>query len=123
MYNLHAAHTDLPPAPAALSVPWVPLDPDVPLPHHFAQGRVPCTFPPRPDEGARNAKMRREGKAFPGTPSRRGPVSAGSRDGSLQAEPPRKKPGAAQDKGSRPASQGPKRKFWKKKRPSLRPPD
>uniref|UniRef100_A0A8C5S9Z5 Interactor of little elongation complex ELL subunit 2 n=1 Tax=Laticauda laticaudata TaxID=8630 RepID=A0A8C5S9Z5_LATLA len=118
MYNLHAAHADLPPAPAALSVPWVPLDPNVPLPHHFAQGRIPCTFPPRPDEGARNAKMRRKTKAFPGTPSCRGPVSTGSRDGSLQAEPPRKKRGAAQDKGSRPANQGPKRKFWKKQRPS-----
>uniref|UniRef100_A0A8C6X2W9 Interactor of little elongation complex ELL subunit 2 n=1 Tax=Naja naja TaxID=35670 RepID=A0A8C6X2W9_NAJNA len=116
MYNLHAAHADLPPTPAALSVPWVPLDPNVPLPHHFAQGRIPCTFPPRPDEGARNAKMSRKAKAFPGTPSRQGPISTGSRDGSLQAEPPRKKHGAAQDKGSRPANQGPNRKFWKKKK-------
>ncbi|KAM3828114.1 annexin A2 isoform 3-T4 [Vipera latastei] len=57
MYNLHAAHGGLPPAPAALSVPWVPLDPSIPLPHHFAQGRVPCTFPPMPDEGARNRKL------------------------------------------------------------------
>ncbi|XP_034265288.1 little elongation complex subunit 2 isoform X1 [Pantherophis guttatus] len=112
MYNLHAAHADLPPAPAALSVPWVPLDPNIPLPHHFAQGRVPCTFPPVPDKGARTTKMSRKAKAFPGTPSHRGPISTESRDGSLQAEPPRKKRGAAQ----KPANQGPNRKFWKKKR-------
>ncbi|KAG8144835.1 hypothetical protein E2320_013247 [Naja naja] len=60
--------------------------------------------------------MSRKAKAFPGTPSRQGPISTGSRDGSLQAEPPRKKHGAAQDKGSRPANQGPNRKFWKKKK-------
>ncbi|XP_039196026.1 little elongation complex subunit 2 [Crotalus tigris] len=115
MYNLHAAHTSLPPAPAALSVPWVPLDPSLPLPHHFAQGRVPCTFPPMPDEGARKWKMSRI-KAFSATPSPPGPVSMEARVGSLQAEPPRKKPGTAQNKGSRPDNRGPNRKFWKKKR-------
>lgn len=60
MYNLHAAHADLPPAPAALSVPWVPLDPNIPLPYHFAQGRVPCTFPPVPDKGTRTTKVRKD---------------------------------------------------------------
>ncbi|KAM3828112.1 annexin A2 isoform 1-T1 [Vipera latastei] len=116
MYNLHAAHGGLPPAPAALSVPWVPLDPSIPLPHHFAQGRVPCTFPPMPDEGARNRKTSRT-KAFSATPSPRGPISVEARAaGSLQAEPPSKKPGTAQNKGSRAGNQGPNRKFWKKKR-------
>ncbi|XP_058012413.1 little elongation complex subunit 2 isoform X2 [Ahaetulla prasina] len=118
MYNLHAAHANLPPTPASLSVPWVPLDPNIPLPHHFAQGRVPCTFPPVPDKGARTMKMSRKAKAFPGTPSHRGPISTESRDRSLQAEPPRKKRGTAQNKGSRPANQGPNRKFWKKKHPN-----
>ncbi|XP_070619143.1 little elongation complex subunit 2 isoform X2 [Erythrolamprus reginae] len=111
-YNLHTTHADLPQAPAAPSVPWVPLDPNIPLPHHFAQGRVPCTFPPLSDEGARTTKMSRKGKVFPGTPGHRGPTP---RDPSLQAEPPRKKRGAVQGKGSRPENRGPNRKFWKKK--------
>ncbi|NWQ61530.1 ICE2 protein, partial [Neopipo cinnamomea] len=50
-YNLHKAHRDLPAVPATLSVPWVPLDPNLPLPFHISQGRVPCTFPPAPQEG------------------------------------------------------------------------
>ncbi|NWT57479.1 ICE2 protein, partial [Erythrocercus mccallii] len=50
-YNLHKAHCDLPAVPATLSVPWVPLDPSLPLPYHISHGRVPCTFPPAPWEG------------------------------------------------------------------------
>ncbi|NXX27897.1 ICE2 protein, partial [Nicator chloris] len=50
-YNLHKAHCDLPAVPATLSVPWVPLDPSLPLPYHLSHGRVPCTFPPAPWEG------------------------------------------------------------------------
>ncbi|NXF04817.1 ICE2 protein, partial [Smithornis capensis] len=49
-YNLHKAHCDLPAVPATLSVPWVPLDPSLPLPYHISHGRVPCTFPPAPQE-------------------------------------------------------------------------
>ncbi|NXO75756.1 ICE2 protein, partial [Sitta europaea] len=50
-YNLHKAHCDLPAVPVTLSVPWVPLDPSLPLPYHISHGRVPCTFPPAPREG------------------------------------------------------------------------
>ncbi|NXA90419.1 ICE2 protein, partial [Melanocharis versteri] len=50
-YNLHKAHCDLPAVPATLSVPWVPLDPSLPLPYHISHGRVPCTFPPAAQEG------------------------------------------------------------------------
>ncbi|XP_054128759.1 little elongation complex subunit 2 [Melozone crissalis] len=50
-YNLHKAHCDLPAVPATLSVPWVPLDPSLPLPYHIIHGRVPCTFPPAPWQG------------------------------------------------------------------------
>ncbi|NXT70585.1 ICE2 protein, partial [Chaetops frenatus] len=50
-YNLHKAHCDLPAVPATLSVPWVPLEPSLPLPYHISHGRVPCTFPPAPREG------------------------------------------------------------------------
>ncbi|NXB73475.1 ICE2 protein, partial [Donacobius atricapilla] len=50
-YNLHKAHCDLPAVPATLSVPWVPLNPSLPLPYHISHGRVPCTFPPAPREG------------------------------------------------------------------------
>ncbi|NXY65039.1 ICE2 protein, partial [Callaeas wilsoni] len=49
-YNLHKAHCDLPAVPATLSVPWVPLDPSLPLPYHISHGRVPCTFPPAPQD-------------------------------------------------------------------------
>ncbi|XP_015727992.1 little elongation complex subunit 2 isoform X1 [Coturnix japonica] len=56
-YNLHKAHCDLPTVPAMLSVPWVPLDPSLPLPYHMKHGRVPCTFPPAPQEAIWKQKM------------------------------------------------------------------
>lgn len=57
-YNLHTAHSDLPGVPSTLSVPWVPLDPNIPLPYHFAQQRVPCTFPPKPMDYVKKQKVR-----------------------------------------------------------------
>ncbi|XP_065703330.1 little elongation complex subunit 2 isoform X2 [Patagioenas fasciata] len=56
-YNLHKAHCDLPTVPATLSVPWVPLDPSVPLPYHKSHGRIPCTFPPAPKEATWKQQM------------------------------------------------------------------
>ncbi|NXW27728.1 ICE2 protein, partial [Phaetusa simplex] len=56
-YNLHKAHCDLPTVPATLSVPWVPLDPSLPLPYHMNHGRVPCTFPPAAQEATWKQKM------------------------------------------------------------------
>uniref|UniRef100_A0A672UDC0 Interactor of little elongation complex ELL subunit 2 n=1 Tax=Strigops habroptila TaxID=2489341 RepID=A0A672UDC0_STRHB len=56
-YNLHKAHCDLPTVPATLSVPWVPLDPSLPLPYHISHGRVPCTFPPAPQEATWKQKV------------------------------------------------------------------
>uniref|UniRef100_A0A8B9NIE9 Interactor of little elongation complex ELL subunit 2 n=1 Tax=Accipiter nisus TaxID=211598 RepID=A0A8B9NIE9_9AVES len=56
-YNLHKAHCDLPTVPATLSVPWVPLDPSLPLPYHMNHGRVPCTFPPAPQEATWKQKV------------------------------------------------------------------
>ncbi|KFR17585.1 NMDA receptor-regulated protein 2, partial [Opisthocomus hoazin] len=56
-YNLHKAHCGLPTVPATLSVPWVPLDPSLPLPYHINHGRVPCTFPPAPQEATWKQKM------------------------------------------------------------------
>ncbi|XP_009977797.1 PREDICTED: little elongation complex subunit 2 [Tauraco erythrolophus] len=56
-YNLHKAHCDLPSVPSTLSVPWVPLDPSLPLPYHMNHGRVPCTFPPAPQEAMCKHKM------------------------------------------------------------------
>ncbi|OXB58323.1 hypothetical protein ASZ78_005882 [Callipepla squamata] len=56
-YNLHQAHCDLPAVPAMLSVPWVPLDPSLPLPYHMKHGRVPCTFPPAPQEALWKPKV------------------------------------------------------------------
>ncbi|KAM4678069.1 little elongation complex subunit 2 isoform 2-T2 [Discoglossus pictus] len=47
-YNLHVAHSSLPKVPSSLSVPWVPLDPNILLPYHIHHGRPPCTFPPPP---------------------------------------------------------------------------
>ncbi|XP_053320594.1 little elongation complex subunit 2 [Spea bombifrons] len=46
-YNLHRAHSSLPKAPSSLSVPWVPLDPNILLPCHTHNGWPPCTFPPQ----------------------------------------------------------------------------
>ncbi|KAJ7311288.1 hypothetical protein JRQ81_006904 [Phrynocephalus forsythii] len=121
-YNLHAAHSDLPPAPSAIRVPWVPLDPNLPLPYHFAQGRVPCTFPPKPADPQKKQKMS-GAKVCPGTPNRREPVAVETRNNKRPpAHPLRKRPGAAQSKGaamkqiSRQASRGPNWKFWKKTR-------
>ncbi|XP_051484275.1 little elongation complex subunit 2 isoform X2 [Apus apus] len=56
-YNLHKAHCDLPTVPASLSVPWVPLDPSLPLPYHMIHGRVPCMFPPALQEAMWKQKM------------------------------------------------------------------
>ncbi|NWX96732.1 ICE2 protein, partial [Nothoprocta ornata] len=56
-YNLHKAHGELPAVPASLSVPWVPLEPSLPLPYHMSHGRVPCTFPPAPPAAAWKQKV------------------------------------------------------------------
>uniref|UniRef100_UPI00398E8EE3 little elongation complex subunit 2-like isoform X2 n=1 Tax=Pristiophorus japonicus TaxID=55135 RepID=UPI00398E8EE3 len=56
-YNLHTAHSKLPPAPSTLSVPWVPLDPDILLPYHKVHGRAPCTFPPRSSDNLQDQKV------------------------------------------------------------------
>ncbi|XP_078056303.1 little elongation complex subunit 2 isoform X2 [Mustelus asterias] len=55
-YNLHTAHSTLPPTPQTLSVPWVPLDPNILLPYHIHNGRPPCTFPPRSSDNLQNQK-------------------------------------------------------------------
>ncbi|CAI9564981.1 unnamed protein product [Staurois parvus] len=56
-YNLHEAHSNLPQAPSSLSVPWVPLNPNLLLRYHIHHGRPPCTFPPVPAVNAGNPKM------------------------------------------------------------------
>ncbi|NXU49024.1 ICE2 protein, partial [Turnix velox] len=73
-YNLHKAHCDLPAVPATLSVPWVPLDPSLPLPYHINHGRVPCTFPPVPQEDVWKQKMPGV-KGQSDTPSKGKPVA------------------------------------------------
>ncbi|KAM4748958.1 little elongation complex subunit 2 [Rhinophrynus dorsalis] len=56
-YNLHKAHSSLPKTPSSLSVPWVPLDPNLLLPYHIHHGRPPCTFPPIPQGNTVRAKV------------------------------------------------------------------
>ncbi|KAM4829115.1 little elongation complex subunit 2 isoform 4-T9 [Thomomys bottae] len=56
-YNLHRSHCDLPSVPSSLSVPWVPLDPSLLLPYHIHHGRIPCTFPPKPQQKAGGPRM------------------------------------------------------------------
>ncbi|KAG8576169.1 hypothetical protein GDO81_009790 [Engystomops pustulosus] len=51
-YNLHEAHCNPPKAPSSLSVPWVPLNPNLLLKYHIQHGRPPCTFPPVPEMDA-----------------------------------------------------------------------
>ncbi|NXP25070.1 ICE2 protein, partial [Scytalopus superciliaris] len=72
-YNLHKAHCDLPAVPATLSVPWVPLDPSLPLPYHLSHGRVPCTFPPAPQEGWKQKMTGAKGQSD--TPCEGNPVA------------------------------------------------
>ncbi|XP_062819504.1 little elongation complex subunit 2 isoform X2 [Anolis carolinensis] len=109
-YNLHAAHADLPGVPPSLSVPWIPLDPNVPLPYHFAQGRVPCTFPPKLLQTTKNQK----GKAQPqaeGTPSRRETVPLETNNN--HPHPFRKRHSGGGGGGGQ-ANPGPNWKVWKK---------
>nr|XP_060611836.1 little elongation complex subunit 2 isoform X2 [Anolis sagrei ordinatus] len=113
-YNLHAAHSDLPGVPASLSVPWIPLDPSVPLPYHFVQGRVPCTFPPMPPHATKNQK----GKAQPaGTPSRRETLPLETNNHPPPTHPLQKRRGGAiaeNPSGCTQANPGPNWKVWKK---------
>ncbi|XP_015285311.1 PREDICTED: little elongation complex subunit 2 isoform X2 [Gekko japonicus] len=113
-YNLHAAHGDLPGPPATLSVPWVPLDPNILLPSHSAQGRVPCTFPPRPAD----AKKASGAHARPDTPNRRKQVSMETNSDRPPTQPFRKRQRPAQKETAmsheyRQARRGPHWKFWK----------
>ncbi|NXO04929.1 ICE2 protein, partial [Rhinopomastus cyanomelas] len=73
-YNLHKAHCDLPAVPSTLSVPWVPLDPSLPLPYHMVHGRVPCTFPPALQEAVWKQKVT-GGKGESYTPCEGKPVA------------------------------------------------
>ncbi|KAM3925036.1 little elongation complex subunit 2 [Leptodactylus fuscus] len=50
VYNLHDAHCNAPKVPSSLSVPWVPLNPNLLLKYHIQHGRPPCTFPPAPEK-------------------------------------------------------------------------
>nr|XP_014435957.1 little elongation complex subunit 2 isoform X2 [Pelodiscus sinensis] len=84
-YNLHKAHCSLPNIPSTLSVPWVPLDPSLPLPFHLNHGRVPCTFPPRPQETMRKQKMD-WAKAHTDTPNNEKPVSMETKSNPLPAK-------------------------------------
>ncbi|XP_067356634.1 little elongation complex subunit 2 isoform X2 [Channa argus] len=47
-YNLQQIHSSVPHPPGSGLVPWIPVDPAVVLPFHQGNGRVPCTFPPKP---------------------------------------------------------------------------
>ncbi|KAJ6664341.1 hypothetical protein lerEdw1_008560 [Lerista edwardsae] len=115
-YNLHEAHSDLPGVPSTLSVPWVPLDPNLPLPYQFSQGRVPCTFPPKTINTTRKQKPSGT-KAHADTPSHREQVSMETKNNHPPTNPFRKRQGAAQNKAVmkkiyRQANRGPNWKFW-----------
>ncbi|XP_019604237.2 little elongation complex subunit 2 isoform X2 [Rhinolophus sinicus] len=71
-YNLHKTHCSLPGVPSSLSVPWVPLDPNLLLPYHIHHGRIPCTFPPK--SLGPTAQQKISGTRMPAH-SRRNPVS------------------------------------------------
>ncbi|KAM4036746.1 little elongation complex subunit 2 [Anomaloglossus baeobatrachus] len=64
-YNLHDAHCNAPKAPSSLSVPWVPLNPNLLLKYHILHGRPPCTFPPAPkqDTGVDKLQLNQPRKA------------------------------------------------------------
>lgn len=82
-YNLHKTHCGLPAVPSSLSVPWVPLDPNLLLPYHIHHGRIPCTFPPKslgPTAQPKVAGTRMQ------TRSRRNPVSMETKSSCLPAQ-------------------------------------
>ncbi|XP_075713903.1 little elongation complex subunit 2 [Rhinoderma darwinii] len=74
-YNLHDMHCNPPKAPSSLSVPWVPLNPNLLLSYHIQHGRPPCTFPPAPEKDTgikklnqpRNAPCQEKTKVLPAT--------------------------------------------------------
>ncbi|XP_045893371.1 little elongation complex subunit 2 isoform X1 [Micropterus dolomieu] len=53
-YNLQQVHSSVPQPPTPSLVPWIPVDPAVVLPFHQKHGRVPCTFPLKPFESAKD---------------------------------------------------------------------
>ncbi|KFV84742.1 NMDA receptor-regulated protein 2, partial [Struthio camelus australis] len=110
-YNLHEAHCDLPTVPASLSVPWVPLDPSLPLPYHLSHGRVPCTFPPAPQEAMWKQKMT-GAKAHSDTPSEGKPAAMETKGNPAQ---PVRNEGAAGKKPKNNCKQRMKMKKWKMK--------
>ncbi|XP_067390846.1 little elongation complex subunit 2 isoform X2 [Emydura macquarii macquarii] len=113
-YNLHKAHCSLPNIPSTLSVPWVPLDPNLPLPYHTNHGRVPCTFPPRPQETTRKQKMD-WAKANTDTPNNGKPVSMETKSNPLPAKPVRNEGVAAKKLKKNNCKQANKKKKWKMK--------
>ncbi|KAM6201718.1 little elongation complex subunit 2 [Rhynchocyon petersi] len=82
-YNLHKAHSDLPAVPSSLSVPWVPLDPNLLLPYHIHHGRIPCTFPPK---SVGPTVQQKAGGTRMSTRSRRNPVSMETKSSCLSAQ-------------------------------------
>ncbi|NXG47286.1 ICE2 protein, partial [Psilopogon haemacephalus] len=110
-YNLHKAHCDLPTVPATLSVPWVPLDPSLPLPYHMNHGRVPCTFPPAPQETMLKQKMT-GAKGQSDTPCEGKPVAMETKGN--QAKPVRNE-GVATKKLKNYCKQRMMKKRWKMK--------
>ncbi|XP_044135797.1 little elongation complex subunit 2 isoform X3 [Bufo gargarizans] len=64
-YNLHDAHCNAPEPPSSLSVPWVPLNPNLLLKYHIQHGRPPCTFPPAAevDTGIKKSQLHEPQKA------------------------------------------------------------
>ncbi|XP_006899701.1 PREDICTED: NMDA receptor-regulated protein 2-like [Elephantulus edwardii] len=82
-YNLHKTHSDLPTIPSSLSVPWVPLDPNLLLPYHIHHGRIPCTFPPK---SLRTTAQQKASGTRMSTRSRRNPVSMETKSSCLSAQ-------------------------------------
>ncbi|XP_030901788.2 little elongation complex subunit 2 isoform X2 [Melopsittacus undulatus] len=117
-YNLHKAHCDLPTVPATLSVPWVPLDPSLPLPYHISHGRVPCTFPPAPQEAMWKQKMT-GAKGQSDTPYEGKPVAMETKDN--PANPARNEGVAAKKLRRNYCKQRMMKKKWKVKNNKMQP--
>uniref|UniRef100_A0A8C8RP08 Interactor of little elongation complex ELL subunit 2 n=1 Tax=Pelusios castaneus TaxID=367368 RepID=A0A8C8RP08_9SAUR len=113
-YNLHKAHCSLPNIPSTLSVPWVPLDPNLPLPYHTNQGRVPCTFPPRAQETTRKQRVD-WAKAYTDTPNNGNPVSMETKSNPMPDKPVRNEGVAAKKLKKNNCKQANKMKKWKMK--------
>ncbi|XP_063782467.1 little elongation complex subunit 2 isoform X2 [Pseudophryne corroboree] len=105
-YNLHDSHSNPPKIPSFVSVPWVPLNPNLLLNYHIQHGRPPCTFPPASGMSSGRNKVNQPRKAPPHEKATDLPTT----NMTVAAKPPKKNKGRNRLKRLKE-----KQKVWKTK--------